>query len=89
MKKIVTTVNKQERKSMKHYFIISFDAATNSWEWDTEQESILFTEGTCVDEETGQWFPTAHIGGGEYIDNEDELSEQMSRHLRIMNEERN
>ena len=72
---------------MKHYFIISFDASTNEWEWDTEQEEASLTDGTCFDEETGKWV-SAYLGDGEYVDDEDELSEQMSKHLKMMNEER-
>lgn len=72
---------------MKHYFIISFDSATNEWEWDTEQEEESLTDGTCFDPVTGKWM-SAYLGDGEYVDNEDELSEQMSKHLRYMNEER-
>jgi len=72
---------------MKHYFIISFDSATNEWEWDTEQEEESLTNGTCFDPETGKWV-YAYLGDGEYVDNEDELSEQMSKHLKSMNQER-
>jgi hypothetical protein len=72
---------------MKHYFIISFDSETNAWEWDTEQEEISLTDGTCFDPEAKKWV-SAYIGDGEYIDNEDELSEQMCKHVRMMNEER-
>ena len=72
---------------MKHYFIISFDAATNEWEWDTEQEETSLTDGTCFDPETKKWV-SAYLGDGEYVDNEDELSEQMCRHIKTMNEER-
>lgn len=71
---------------MKHYFIISFDSKTNTWEWDTEQEEVSFDGGTVYNENTNTWC-TAYIGDGEYIDNEDELSDQMSKHLRYMNEE--
>lgn len=71
---------------MKHYFIISFDAETNTWEWDTEQEEVAFPDGTVHNEDTNEWC-IAYLGDGEYIDNEDDLSMQMSTHLRYMNEE--
>ena len=71
---------------MKHYFIISFDAETNHWEWDTEQEECQFTEGTCYDQDKEEW-TIAYLGDGEYVDNEDELSAQMSAHLEMMNKE--
>jgi hypothetical protein len=72
---------------MKHYFIISFDAKDNSWEWDTEQEQVAFPDGTVWDEDNKEW-TIAYLGDGEYIDNEDELSEQLGTHIRLMNGER-
>jgi hypothetical protein len=72
---------------MKHYFIISFDAKDNTWEWDTEQEQVAFSDGTVWDEDKEEW-TIAYLGDGEYIDNEDELSEQLGKHLRLMNGER-
>ena len=72
---------------MKHYFIISFDAKDNTWEWDTEQEEVAFPDGTVYDEDKEEW-TIAYLGDGEYIDNEDELSEQLGKHLRLMNGER-
>lgn len=72
---------------MKHYFIISFDAKDNTWEWDTEQEEVAFPEGTVYDEDKEEW-TIAYLGDGEYIDNEDELSEQLGTHIRLMNGER-
>jgi hypothetical protein len=72
---------------MKHYFIISFDAKDNSWEWDTEQEEVAFPDGTVWDEDKEEW-TIAYLGDGEYIDNEDELSEQLGTHIRLMNGER-
>ena len=72
---------------MKHYFIISFDAKDNSWEWDTAQEEVAFPDGTVWDEDKEEW-TIAYLGDGEYIDNEDELSEQLGTHIRLMNGER-
>jgi len=72
---------------MKHYFIISFDSATNEWEWDTEQEEVSLTEGTCFNPETEEWM-SAYLGDGEYVDDEDLLSEQMCEHIKMMNEDR-
>lgn len=72
---------------MKHYFILSFDAETNEWEWDTDQEEHAFRDGTVWNPETEEW-TIAYIGDGEYIDDEDVLSEQMSKHIALMNEER-
>ena len=58
---------------MKHYFILCFDAETNTWDWDTDQEEVAFPNGTVYDEETNTW-TSAYLGDGEYIDNEDEVS---------------
>jgi hypothetical protein len=71
---------------MKHYFILSFDAETNTWDWDTDQEEVAFPDGTVYNEETNEW-TIAYLGDGEYIDNEDEVSSQMYRHIRLMNQE--
>lgn len=70
---------------MKHYFIISFEAETNTWDWDTEQEELSFPDGTVVDE-NNEW-TTAYLGDGEYIDNEDELSSLLYSHIKQMNKE--
>jgi hypothetical protein len=72
---------------MKHYFIVCFDAESNTWDWDTEQEEASLTDGTCFDEKSGEWV-YAYLGDGEYIDDEDLLSEQLCSHLRMMNNER-
>ena len=71
---------------MKHYFSLSFDAETNTWDWDTDQEEVAFPDGTVYNSETNEW-TIAYLGDGEYIDNEDEVSSQMYCHIRLMNQE--
>lgn len=73
-------------KQYKHYFVVSFDAKDNTWDWDTEQENICFPDGTVYDSDNNRW-TIAHLGDGEYINNEDELSSMLYQHIKQLNKE--
>jgi hypothetical protein len=68
----------------EHIFIIKY-TNENGWEWDVDTEVSRFDDGTIYDTETQEWKP-AHLGEGEYVDNDDEVSEQLSSMLQIANE---
>ena len=68
-----------------HYFVVSFNSKDNTWQWDTEAEELQFPDGTVVHNESNEW-GYAYLGDGEYIDNEDELSEALGKAIKILNE---
>ena len=67
-----------------HYFVVSYDSSTNKWQWDTNAEEAHFSDGTVKHNDTYEW-SIAYLGDGEYIDNEDELSSQLSNAIELMN----
>ena len=69
----------------EHIFVIKY-TNENGWEWDTDLE-VRFDDGTIYDTETGDWTP-AHLGEGEYVDNDDEISEKLGSILQLANEVR-
>ena len=69
---------------IEHTFVIKY-SNEGGWEWDTDTEAAHFTDGTIYDTEAGEWQP-AHLGEGEYIDNDDDVSDQLSAILQIANE---
>jgi hypothetical protein len=71
---------------IEHTFVIKY-SNEGGWEWDTDTEAAHFTDGTIYDTEAGEWQP-AHKGEGEYVDNDDEIGEQLASILQIANEAR-
>ena len=71
---------------IEHTFVIKY-STESGWEWDTDTEAAHFTDGTIYDTEAGEWQP-AHLGEGEYIDNDDEIGEQLVSILAIANDAR-
>jgi hypothetical protein len=70
---------------IEHVFTIKY-TNERGWEWDTDLEA-RFDDGTIYDTDTGEWQP-AHKGEGEYVDNDDEIGEQLASILQIANEAR-
>ena len=68
---------------IEHTFVIKY-STENGWEWDVDTEAAHFTDGTIYDTEAGEWQP-AHLGEGEYIDNDDEIGEQLVSILAVAN----
>lgn len=68
---------------IEHTFVIKY-SNEGGWEWDTDTESAHFTDGTIYDTEAGEWQP-AHLGEGEYVDNDDDISEELVSILQIAN----
>jgi hypothetical protein len=71
---------------IEHTFVIKY-SNENGWEWDVDTESVRFDEGTIYYTDTEDWVP-AHLGEGEYVDNDDEISEQLVSILQIANDAR-
>jgi hypothetical protein len=71
---------------IEHTFVIKY-SNEGGWEWDTDTEAAHFTDGTIYDTEAGEWQP-AHLGEGEYVDNDDEIGEQLASILQIANDAR-
>jgi hypothetical protein len=71
---------------IEHTFVIKY-SNENGWEWDVDTESVRFDEGTIYYTDTEDWVP-AHLGEGEYVDNDDEISEQLVSILTIANSAR-
>jgi hypothetical protein len=71
---------------IEHTFVIKY-SSEKGWEWDVDTESAHFTDGTIYDTEAGEWQP-AHLGEGEYVDNDDEIGEQLASILQIANDAR-
>lgn len=67
----------------EHIFVIKY-TNENGWEWDVDTETVHFDNGTIYDTETEEWVP-AHAGEGEYIDNDDEVSDTLGAMLRLAN----
>jgi hypothetical protein len=68
---------------IEHTFVIKY-SNDNGWEWDVDTEAAHFDDGTIYDTEKEEWTP-AHLGEGEYVDNDDEISEQLASILAIAN----
>jgi hypothetical protein len=68
----------------EHHFVIKY-TNEGGWEWDTDTEAAHFTDGTIYDTQAGEWQP-AHEGEGVYVDNDDDVSDQLSSMLHIINE---
>ncbi len=71
---------------IEHTFVIKY-SNENGWEWDVDTESVRFDEGTIYYTDTEDWVP-AHLGEGEYVDNDDEIGEQLASILQIANDAR-
>ena len=71
---------------IEHTFVIKY-SNENGWEWDIDTESVRFDEGTIYYTDTEDWVP-AHLGEGEYVDNDDEIGEQLVSILQIANDAR-
>ena len=71
---------------IEHTFVIKY-STENGWEWDVDTESVRFDEGTIYYTDTEDWVP-AHLGEGEYVDNDDEIGEQLASILQIANDAR-
>jgi hypothetical protein len=69
--------------SKEHIFVIKY-TNEKGWEWDTDLEE-RFDDGTIYDTETNEWIP-AHVGQGEYVDNDDDIGENLGKWLRMANE---
>lgn len=67
----------------EHIFVIKY-TNEGGWEWDTDTESTHFTDGTIYDTEAEKWQP-AHEGGGDYVDNDDEVGEVLASMLKMIN----
>jgi hypothetical protein len=71
---------------IEHTFVIKY-SNENGWEWDVDTESVRFDEGTIYYTDTEDWVP-AHLGEGEYVDNDDVVGEQLVSILAIANSAR-
>jgi hypothetical protein len=71
---------------IEHYFVIKY-TNEGGWEWDVDTESARFDDSTIYYTDTEDWVP-AHLGEGEYVDNDDDVSDQLSAILQIANEAR-
>jgi hypothetical protein len=71
---------------IEHTFVIKY-SNEGGWEWDVDTEAAHFTDGTIYNTDTQEWQP-AHKGEGEYVDNDDEIGEQLASILQIANEAR-
>jgi hypothetical protein len=69
---------------IEHHFVIKY-TNEGGWEWDVDTESARFDDGTIYYTDTEDWVP-AHLGEGEYVDNDDDVSDQLSAILQIANE---
>jgi hypothetical protein len=71
---------------IEHHFVIKY-TNEGGWEWDVDTESARFDDGTIYYTDKEDWVP-AHLGEGEYVDNDDDVSDQLSAILQIANEAR-
>ena len=67
-----------------HHFIVSFNEGTGKWKWDVDVESARFDEGTIYNYDTSEW-SSGYLGDGEYEPAEDNLINQLTYALGIMN----
>ena len=69
-----------------HHFVISFDARSFEWEWNTEVESQFFDEGTVANvkyEDDIMW--TSAYLGASYVENERALSDSVTHAVEVLN----
>ena len=70
-----------------HHFVISFDARSFEWEWNTDAESQFFTEGTVANvkyEDDIMW--TSAYLGASYVENETALSDLVTHAVKVLND---
>ena len=73
----------KENTNNTHYFVVSYNSKTQTWDWDTEAEECYFRDGTAVDNDTNEWV-AGYIGDGEFLDNQDELSSLLFKSLKAL-----
>ena len=54
-----------KEQDTKHHFVLTFDAKTKEWSWDTETETVKFPDGTIWDEVKQEWY-RGYMGDGGY-----------------------
>ena len=70
-----------------HHFVISFDARSFEWEWNTDAEEQFFTEGTVANvkyEDDIMW--TSAYLGASYVENETALSDSVTHAVKVLND---
>lgn len=67
-----------------HHFVVSFNEATGKWQWDTDAEEGRFDEGTIFNHDTNEW-SNGYLGDGEYEPAEENLIDQLTHAMGIMN----
>ena len=71
----------------QHHFIIMYDTETKTWEWDTDTEEAVFTNGGAIflpDER--EWANSSHTEEINEMDNE--LSTQLGKAIALLNEQK-
>lgn len=64
----------------RYHYVVMFDENTNHWSVDIDTEDSAFPNGTIYDEETKCW-EYGYAGDGQFIGQEQELTEQLSQQL--------
>lgn len=59
----------------EHHYVVSW-SEKSGWSINVDLEELAFPSGSIFDHETNEW-EYAYKGDGEYVDNEQELSEQL------------
>ena len=67
-----------------HHFVVSFNEGTGKWQWDTDAEEARFDEGTIFNYDTNEW-SSGYLGDGEYEPAEENLIDQLTHAMGIMN----
>jgi hypothetical protein len=69
----------------EHIYVISY-TKDDGWKINTELEEECFSNGTIFDTETNEW-EYGYLGDGEFHEDEQEITAQLSKALRQMNGE--
>jgi len=65
--------------SKTYHYVVMFDEETNRWSIDIDGEESAFPNGTIYDDNEGWVY--GYAGDGNFVGNEQELSEQLSETL--------
>jgi hypothetical protein len=68
-----------------HHFVISFDARSFEWEWNTDAESKFFTEGTVANVKYEDDITKVYLDQSN-VENETALSDSVTHAVKVLND---
>ena len=73
-----------EEQDSKHHFIVTYDAKTKEWSWDSDTEQVKFPDGTIWDETKQEWY-RGYMGDGGYDPVDEKITEYFPHAIDALN----